>query len=129
MEDLLVASAAVASETPEGKVGLGGKCTEDSECAADLTCDPEDDTCTEAGHAPSFVRNALRATVLTLRKVPLGGDCRQGQDDCADSYVCDPEDDTCTVAGHAPSIVRNIFCGNSSHPPQGPARWRVQTRS
>ena len=36
MEDLLVASAAVASETPEGKVGLGGRCTEDSECADGL---------------------------------------------------------------------------------------------
>ena len=36
-EDLVVASAAVALETPEGKV----KCTEDEDCADDLVCDEE----------------------------------------------------------------------------------------
>ena len=51
MEGLLVASTVVASETPEGKVELGGKCTKDSDCADDLTCDPEKRTCTEGGRS------------------------------------------------------------------------------
>ena len=47
VEDLLVASTVVVSETPEGKVGLGGKCDEESDCDGDLTCDPGTKTCTE----------------------------------------------------------------------------------
>ena len=54
-EDLLVASTVVVSETPEGKVGLGGKCDEESDCDGDLTCDPGTKTCTEGGRP--FIRS------------------------------------------------------------------------
>ena len=59
VEDLLVAAVVVASETPEGKRGIGDPCDDNTNCKIGLTCDLTTETCVTEG---GLVLNALCAT-------------------------------------------------------------------
>ena len=60
VEDLLVASAVAAPETPEGKGGLGDPCDNNTDCKIGLTCDLTTETCVTEG---GLVLNALCVTI------------------------------------------------------------------